>query len=155
PIDSTFEDWSRAFEKTMAANLTGPAHLSFLAMQAFKNSGGGRLIHIGSRGAYRGEPSHPGYAASKAALHALSQSLAKAGGKHGIYSFALAPGFVSTDMAKPILDGPEGAEIMGQSPLGRVAKPEEVANAALYFASGKGDFSTGCVLDINGGSYLR
>lgn len=155
PLTTNYYDWVSTFESMIQCNLNGPAHLSHQAFQIFKTQGGGRIINIGSRGAYRGEPAHPGYAAAKAGLHALSQSLARAGAAHQIYSFAIAPGFVSTDMAKPILDGAEGDSIRNQSPTGRVAKPEEVANAVLYFASGQGDFSTGCVLDINGASYLR
>lgn len=155
PFDSNFEDWVRQFEQTIQVNLSGPAHLSHQAIQYFKSHGGGRIINIGSRGAYRGEPQHPGYAAAKAGLHALTQSLARAGGAAGIYCFGLAPGFVATDMAQPILAGPGGEGIRQQSPLGRVAEPNEVAQAALHFAAGNGDFSTGCILDINGASYLR
>ena len=155
PIESDFEYWVRQFEQTLQVNLSGPAHLSHQAFQHFKNNAGGRIINIGSRGAYRGEPQHPGYAAAKAGLHALTQSLARAGGSAGIYCFGIAPGFVATDMAQNILEGPAGEGIRKQSPLGRVAEPNEVAQAALHFASGNGDFSTGCILDINGASYLR
>jgi len=67
----------------------------------------------------------------------------------------VAPGFVETDMARSRLDGPGGDAIRGQSPLGRVARPEEVAYAVLFLASDEAFFSTGAIIDVNGASYLR
>lgn len=93
--------------------------------------------------------------ASKAGLNALSQSLAKALAPHGVYITVVAPGFVETEMAAEHLAGPQGAEIRSQSPFGRVARPEEVAAAALFLASPGTEFMTGAILDVNGASYLR
>jgi 3-oxoacyl-[acyl-carrier protein] reductase len=115
----------------------------------------GRIISIGSRGAYRGEPLAPAYGASKAGLHALSQSLAKYLGQYGILVTAVAPGFVETDMTHKILAGPQGNEIRNQSPLGRVATPEEVAHTVLFLAAPGSEWLTGGVIDLNGASYLR
>lgn len=103
----------------------------------------------------RGEPDAPAYGASKAGLNALSQSLAVALAPHGIFVGVVAPGFVETDMAARLLDGETGDAIRGQSPLGRVAKPEEVAAAVLFLASDAAAFSTGTIVDVNGASYLR
>ncbi|MDH3652533.1 MAG: SDR family oxidoreductase, partial [Saprospiraceae bacterium] len=97
----------------------------------------------------------PAYGASKAGLNALSQSLAQKLAPLGIYIGVVAPGFVETDMAKEILDGPKGQSIRLQSPFKRVAKPEEVAYAALFLASKGAEFSTGAIIDVNGASYLR
>jgi NAD(P)-dependent dehydrogenase (short-subunit alcohol dehydrogenase family) len=85
----------------------------------------------------------------------MSQSLAKALAPHNIFVYAVAPGWVKTDMAEEALDGPEGDAIRGQSPLNRVATPEEVAQAVVFLASEGTDFMTGCILDVNGASYLR
>jgi NAD(P)-dependent dehydrogenase (short-subunit alcohol dehydrogenase family) len=75
--------------------------------------------------------------------------------KHNIFIFTLAPGYVETDRVAPILEGPQGEGIKNQSPFGRVAKPEEVAQAAVLLAADGNDFLTGCIVDINGSSYLR
>ena len=117
--------------------------------------GGGRIINVGSRGAFRGEPECPAYGASKAGLHAMSQSLAVALAPKGILVYAVAPGFVETDMAKELLESEAGAAIKAQSPLGRVARPEEVAETVCFLASSQAEFLTGSIIDVNGASYLR
>jgi len=117
--------------------------------------GGGRIVNISSRGAFRGEPTHPAYGASKAGLNAMSQSLAQALAPHNIFIGVVAPGFVETDMTKDILNSPIGASIKNQSPLGRVAQPKEVAQAVLFLAAEGSEFMTGAILDVNGASYLR
>ncbi len=110
---------------------------------------------MGSRGAYRGEPAHPAYGASKAGLHAFGQSLAVALAPHGITVAAVAPGYVATDMTTGELTAPAGDAIRAQSPFNRVATPEEVAAAVVYLASPEAAWSSGAVLDLNGASYLR
>lgn len=112
-------------------------------------------MNVGSRGAFRGEPRCPAYGASKAALHAMTQSLAQRVAPLGIFVGAVAPGFVETDMASTVLNGPDGDSVRNQSPLGRVARPEEVAHAVLFLASTGAEFSTGAIIDVNGASYLR
>lgn len=156
PIDScSYEDWQNAWHKTLSINLTGAANACYCAAQIMIEQGEGRIINVTSRGAFRGEPDHPAYGASKAGMNALSQSLALKLGKHGISVYAIAPGFVETDMAKPVLEGPQGEAIRQQSPLGRVAQPEDVAYAILFYASQPAAFLTGGILDVNGASYLR
>ena len=85
----------------------------------------------------------------------MSQSLAKYLAPYNIFVGVVAPGFVETDMAASILASPAGDEIRSQSPLGRVAKPEEVAYAAVFLASEGAEFMTGAIIDVNGASYLR
>lgn len=150
-----FTEWKAVWENMLAVNLTGPAHLSFLVAKRMMTQGGGKIINISSRGAYRGEPDAPAYGASKAGLNALTQSLAQALAGDNIFVYGIAPGFVETGMAAGLLKGPEGETIRNQSPLGRAARPEEVAEAVMYLASGNTQYMTGAVLDINGASYLR
>jgi NAD(P)-dependent dehydrogenase (short-subunit alcohol dehydrogenase family) len=88
-------------------------------------------------------------------MNSMSQSLARHLAPHNVFVGVVAPGFVETDMAEDILTGPEGDGIRNQSPLGRVAKPEEVAYAALFLASDGAEFMTGAIIDVNGASYLR
>ena len=116
---------------------------------------GGRIVNVGSRGAFRGEPTHPAYGASKAGLHAFGQSLAVALAPHGITVASVAPGYVATDMTAQELATPAGHAIRAQSPFNRVATPQEVAAAVVYLASPEAAWSSGAVLDLNGASYLR
>jgi NAD(P)-dependent dehydrogenase (short-subunit alcohol dehydrogenase family) len=113
------------------------------------------MVFVSSRGAFRGEPDQPAYGASKAGLNALAQSLAQQLGPYGVYVGAVAPGVVDTDMAAERLSGQGGDAIRAQSPLNRVARPEEVAHAVVFLASEGAEFATGAILDVNGASYLR
>ena len=152
---TAFEEWQRSWKKTLFTNLLGPAHLSFHVVRHMMKSGGGKIINITSRGAFRGEPNAPAYGASKAGLNAFSQSMAQALAPHNIFVYAVAPGFVETDMAASVLSGPEGDAVRSQSPLNRVARPEEVAGVVLFLATEGTDYLTGSIIDVNGASYLR
>ena len=151
----SYAEWQQAWRDTLAANLLGPANLCYCAARHMLNKGGGRIVNITSRGAFRGEPLKPAYGASKAALNSLSQSLAVALAPRNIFVGAVAPGFVNTELTADRLGSPEGEEIRGQSPFKRVAEPEEVAHAVLFLASEGAEFSTGTIIDVNGASYLR
>lgn len=156
PIDdSNYDDWQKAWNKTLRTNLVAPANICFCAAQHMMSRKNGHIINVSSRGAFRGEPGQPAYGASKAGLNALTQSLAQALAPYHIAVSAVAPGFVETDMAKEILDGPDGPGIKQQSPMNRVALPEEVAHAILFLASEQAVFTTGTIIDVNGASYLR
>ena len=153
--DVSYETWQKSWQLVMDTNLTGAANATFCAAQQMIKQGGGRIVNISSRGAFRGEPEAPAYGASKAGLNAMSQSLAKYLAPYNIFVAVVAPGFVQTDMARDHLTGPSGDSIRNQSPLGRVARPEEVAYAALFLASEGSQFMTGAIIDVNGASYLR
>lgn len=155
PRKVSFAAWKKSWQRTIDANLTGPAHLAYLATQPMRRQGGGRIVNITSRGAFRGEPTAPAYGASKAGLNSFGQSLARALAPDRIYIYAIAPGWVDTDMAKASLTGPNRAEVMAQHPLGRIATPEEVARLAAWLALDAPATMTGCIVDINGASYLR
>lgn len=156
PIDVvSFAGWQDAWLDTLAVNLLAPAYVCFYAVARMIKTGGGRIVNISSRAAFRGEPDAPAYGASKAGLNAMSQSLAKALADKNIFVYVVAPGFVETDMAADSLAGPAGDEIRRQSPLGRVARPEEVARTVLFLAAPGSEFLTGGIVDINGASYLR
>ncbi len=149
------EEWNRAWDSIMNVNLMGPVYLSYLIINRMADRGGGKVINITSRGAFRGEPSAPAYAASKAALNAFSQSMAKEVAPQNVFVYAIAPGWVDTKMAASSLQGPEGDSVRSQSPLNRVARPEEIAHTALFLACEGSEFLTGGIIDINGASYLR
>jgi NAD(P)-dependent dehydrogenase (short-subunit alcohol dehydrogenase family) len=155
PLEVDATEWLDKWQKTLAVNLVSPAALCHAAANVMAQQGGGRIINVGSRGAFRGEPECPAYGASKAGLHAMSQSLALALAPSGVFVYAVAPGWVATDMAQDFLDSEEGAGIKAQSPLGRVARPEEIAETVCFLASSKAEFLTGSIIDVNGASYLR
>jgi 3-oxoacyl-[acyl-carrier protein] reductase len=151
----SYEQWQAAWRDTLGVNLVGAANVTWCAVQHMIAGGGGRIVNVSSRGAFRGEPGQPAYGASKAGLNALGQSLAVALAPYGIAVATVAPGYVDTDMAASRLAGAEGEEIRAQSPFGRVARPEEVAAAVVYLASPEAEWASGAILDLNGASYLR
>ena len=147
--------WRAYWDRTIAVNLSGPAHLLHGAIPHLEAAGGGYIVNISSRGAFRGEPEAPAYGASKAGLNSLSQSLAVALAPRGIKVVAIAPGWVLTDMTRDYLEGPGGDMIRNQSPMGRTATADEVAQVVLMVCSGKADALTGGIIDVNCASYLR
>ena len=154
-LETSYEDWLASWRRTIDVNLLGPANLIHAVAPHMVAAGGGRIVNVSSRGAFRGEPTHAAYGASKAGLNSLGQSMALALGRHGIYVTTVAPGFVETDMAAPFLDGPGGEAIRAQSPLNRAATAEEVAKVVVFLATPGAESTTGAVVDVNGASYLR
>jgi 3-oxoacyl-[acyl-carrier protein] reductase len=154
-LETGAEEWQRSWRRTIDTNLLGPANLIHAVAPHMVAAGGGRIVNVSSRGAFRGEPSHPAYGASKAGLNSLGQSMARALGRHGIVVTTVAPGYVETDMAAPYLDGPGGDAIRAESPLNRVATPQEVARVVVFLATPGTESLTGAVVDVNGASYLR
>jgi 3-oxoacyl-[acyl-carrier protein] reductase len=154
-LTTTAEEWEASWHRTIATNLLGPADLIHAVAPHMVQIGGGRIVNVTSRGAFRGEPDHAAYGASKAALNSLSQSVAKALAPHHVYVTAVAPGFVETDMASPYLNGSEGDAIRAQSPMGRAATAEEIARVVVFLATPGAESTTGTIIDVNGASYLR
>ncbi len=150
----SYQQWQDAWQQTLGVNLIGAANVTWCAVQHMKETGG-RIVNVTSRGAFRGEPRHPAYAASKAGLNAFGQSMARALAPLGISVGMVAPGYVDTEMAAADLNSPLGAEIRAQSPFNRVATPEEIAAAVVYLASDAAEWASGTILDLNGASYLR
>ena len=155
PLDATYEQWQANWRRTVEVDLLGPAWVSYCALPYLRAAAHGRIVNVGSRGASRGEPTAVAYAAAKAGLTAMGQSLAVALAPHGIAVGSVLPGFVETEMAAHVLDGPRGDAVRAQSPAGRVATPQEVAAAVLFLAAESSFWATGAVLDVNGASYLR
>ncbi|MGW7089940.1 SDR family NAD(P)-dependent oxidoreductase [Streptomyces sp. NPDC054871] len=154
--ETSYEDWAALWQRHVSVNLLATANLSHLAARRMIDQGtGGRIVNIGSRGAFRGEPDHPAYGATKAAVHALGQSLAVSLAPYGIAVASVAPGFFETERVAHRLSGEEGAAIRAQSPFGRAGTAEEIAAAVLWLASPVAEWASGTVLDLNGASHLR
>lgn len=154
PLNS--ENWQGDWDETMAVNLRAVAILSKMAIEKFKEQGGGRIINVASRAAFRGDTTeYMAYAASKGGVLNLTKSIAKNFGKDGIKCFALAPGFVNTDMAKPFIEQYGEDFTTSDLALNDKTQPTDVAGFAVFLASGLGDHATGTSIDINAGSYLH
>ena len=153
---SSDEEWNAAWRRTLAVNLESPASLCRLAVNHFRSNGGGRIVNVASRAAYRGDsPNHWHYAASKAALIGMTKTIARAYAAENILAFAVAPGFTVSEMTEEYLAGRGGAAIVADIPLGRVTSTAEVAEAIRWLAIDAPAASTGSVIDLNGASYVR
>ena len=156
PIDQPDLAWLDAWERTMRINLTSAAELSRLAVLHFREKGGGRIVNVASRAAYRGDsPDHWHYAASKAGMVAMTKSIARGYARDNILAFTVCPGFTMTGMADDYLASRGGERLLADIPLGRVAEPAEIAATVRFLALQAPASMTGAVLDINGASYVR
>jgi NAD(P)-dependent dehydrogenase (short-subunit alcohol dehydrogenase family) len=151
-IDQWLDDWNR----TIAINLTAAGVLCREAVNYFKKQNGGRIIHIASRAAFRGDyEDYFAYAASKGGMVALSRTIARTYGKYNVKSFVVAPGFVRTPIVDEYIKTHGDDMIMKELSLKEMTRPEDVAPTVLFLASGLMDHATGCSIDINAASYVR
>jgi NAD(P)-dependent dehydrogenase (short-subunit alcohol dehydrogenase family) len=149
-----YDGWQRGWRETLGVNLLGAANAAFLAMRAMRAHGGGRIINIASRAAFRGETEFADYGASKAALVNLTRSIARSCAPQGITAVAVAPGFVQTDMAAEAI-ATQGDELRAQVPMGRIATVEDVAGVIVFLASPHAAYLNGATVDVNGGSWFH
>jgi NAD(P)-dependent dehydrogenase (short-subunit alcohol dehydrogenase family) len=154
--DADEDEWHAAWARTMTVNLQASADLCRLAIDHFRKSGGGRIVNIASRAAYRGDsPMHWHYAASKAGMIGMTKSIARGYAAEGILAFAVCPGFTVSEMTEDYLTGRGGAQILADIPLGRVASTDEVGETIRWLATDAPASATGAVIDVNGASYVR
>ena len=157
PLDASDIAWLDAWEETLRIDLTAAAQLARFAVRHWLATGnGGRMVHVASRAAYRGDsPDHWHYAAAKGGMIALHKTIARAYASEGILSFAVAPGFTDTAMAGDYLDSRGGSALLADIPLGRVATPDEIAAIVAFCALDAPPSMTGATIDANGASYVR
>jgi NAD(P)-dependent dehydrogenase (short-subunit alcohol dehydrogenase family) len=154
--DVTNDEWHAAWARTLTINLQAPADLSRLAIGHFRERGGGRIVNIASRAAYRGDsPRHWHYAASKSALIGMTKTIARGYAAEQILAFAVCPGFTVSEMTDEYLTGRGGAQVVAEIPLGRVTTTDEVAEAIRWLSVDAPAAATGSVIDVNGASYVR
>jgi 3-oxoacyl-[acyl-carrier protein] reductase len=113
----------------------------------------GRIINISSTSAVLGNKGQANYAAAKAGIEAMSRSLARELGSRNINVNCVAPGFIETDMTKEISEGNEDF-LSSQIPLGRLGKPNEIAEVVNFLASEQANYITGQTIHVNGGLYM-
>jgi len=156
PVDLPAEEWTAQWERTMRVNLTASAELCRLAVLHFRERGGGRIVNVASRAAYRGDsPQHWHYAASKGGMIAMTKSIARGYAADGILAFAVCPGFTASEMVEDYMASRGGQKIVADIPLGRVATADEVAETVRWLATDAPASATGAVIDVNGASYVR
>lgn len=149
--EMTLEQWN----ETMNINLTSTYLITKLVVPGMKKNNYGRIINIASTAGQRGEAFHSHYAASKGGMISLTKSLASELGKHNITVNCVAPGWVITDMTTDSLDDEATyKKVLGDIPLNKIAKPEEIAGPVLFLASELASHITGEILNVNGGSVL-
>ena len=155
--DAPDGEWHSAWARTLAINLQAPADLARLAIAHFRlRGGGGRIVNVASRAAFRGDsPQHWHYAASKAALVAMTRTIARGYAAEQILAYAVAPGFTVSEMTEEYLRGRGGAQVVADIPLGRVASADEVAETIRWLAIDAPASATGTIIDVNGASYVR
>lgn len=142
-----------AFDKTIEVNLKGYFVMTQHAARLMKKSGGGSIVNIASVAGLRPGPNEATYAITKAAVINMTKGFAKELGKDGIRVNAIAPGVVETYFAAVLVDSEEKRQaIAKRTPVGRHGQPNEIAGAAVYFASKASSYTTGAVLVIDGGS---
>lgn len=155
-IDAPMEEWQRVWAHEMRVNFLSAVDLSKLAIQHFRENGGGRIVNMASRAGQRGYTSSAmAYGASKAALINLTKSIAQSHGHEGVTSVALAPGWVRSEMAKAYIAEHGEAAALAGIPIARMADPQEIGEIVAFAFRPSQASLNGAVLDVNGGSYMR
>jgi 3-oxoacyl-[acyl-carrier protein] reductase len=155
-VDHDFAVWSKSWARTLQVNLVAPGDFCREAIRHFRGKGGGIIINLASRAAFRGDDADfMHYAASKGGVVAMTRTIARHFGRQGITAFAVAPGFVRTNLNKGFFDKYGVDAAAKDIPLGAIAEPEDIANTVAFLASGLARHATGTTIDINGASYVR
>ena len=158
PLEATDADWDAAWEEVLRVNVLEPANLMREAVRHFRAHGGGRLITLSSWAAERGSAIAQlgGYAASKAAVRNLTQTIALNHARDGVLAYVVAPGIVRTRMSEISAESRGGIEaVNAMLSLGEMVPPEEVAALIVFLAGGECRHLTGATLDVNGATYIR
>ena len=156
PIDMDIEGWRKAWARVLQVNLIAPAELCRSAIPHFRSHGGGKIINVSSRAAFRGEaPDQWPYGASKGALVTLTKTIARGYAKDNILAFGIAPGFTETEMVTASMSKAAIDRVVADIPLGTMASAAECGAAAAFLCSDHARHLTGATLDINGASYVR
>jgi 3-oxoacyl-[acyl-carrier protein] reductase len=144
------EEW----DSVIATNLTAVGRLSRAVLRGMMKAKQGRIINITSVVASSGNPGQMNYAAAKAGVEGMARALAREIGSRNITVNSVAPGFIDTDMTKALGESQHEA-LLGQIPLGRLGKPEDIAHAVAFLAGPQAAYITGTTLHVNGGMYMN
>lgn len=157
-VDEPIETWDEVWTETLKINVEAPARLLRQAVRHFTTESGGTIITLSSWAAQRGvtNPATIAYGSSKAAIHAATQTIARAYARQGILAYVIAPGVVRTRLSEKFAASQGGEEkITSGLTMGEWVPPEEIAELVVFLATGKVRHLSGATLDINGASYVR
>ena len=157
PLEATLEEWVGVWDVSLDVHLKAPAVLCREAVNAYAGQeGGGIIINLASRAAFRGEdPEYWHYAAAKAGVVAMTRTIARHYGRQGVTAFAVAPGYVDTNLNEVFRDTVGIQVAADQTGLGEVAQAQDVANILAFLATGQAKHATGTTIDVNGASYVH
>jgi NAD(P)-dependent dehydrogenase (short-subunit alcohol dehydrogenase family) len=157
-IEDDLNAWDHAWDTQWRINVASPARLMKHAVNHFVAQGGGVLVTMSSWVAQRGSGSQAtvAYAASKAAIKAAAQTVARQYAKAGVLSYVVAPGVVRTKMSEDAaaISGGEQKVTAGLA-MGEWVPPEELAELVAFLATGRARHLSGATLDVNGATYVR
>src|SRR5262249_27833303 len=157
PVDSmTDGQWQKTIDVNLNSVFALVKHaVAQMKRQAKNGAAAGHIVLVSSTAGQRGERFHCDYAATKGALISMVKGLSTELAPHGIYVNSVAPGWVDTDMSRPVLEDPATRKtIFDTIPLGRVGMPEEIAAPILFLCTPQAGFITGEVFNVNGGAVL-
>lgn len=155
-VDSEFDAWAQAWQRTLQINLIAAADLCKEAILHFRERGGGVIVNIASRAAFRGGAvEYMNYAASKGGMISLTRTIARGYAGDGVLAYAIAPGFTATEVNEEYFKKNSKADVVRDIPIGDIVPAEDVANVVAFLASGLARHATGSTIDINGASYIR
>lgn len=145
----TFEQWNAV----MQTNLSSCFNTCRAVIEGMRERSFGRIVNIGSINGQAGQYGQVNYAAAKSGIHGFTKALAQEGAGKGITVNAIAPGYIDTDMVRAV---PEDVlkKIVARIPVGRLGKPEDIADGVLFLVKDESSFITGSTLSINGGQHM-
>ena len=158
PLDGSDEQWDENWEATLRVNVLEPVSLMREALRHFLTVGGGTIVVLASWAAERGSAIArlSAYAASKAAVRNVAQTIAHNHAKDGILVYVLAPGIVHTPMAEISAIARGGIDAVNAAlAMGEMVPPEEVAELIAFLAAGRARHLSGATIDVNGATYIR
>jgi 3-oxoacyl-[acyl-carrier protein] reductase len=141
------------WDEVIETNMRPAFRLARAVMRGMMKARWGRIINITSVVGASGNAGQANYAAAKAGVAGMTRSLARELGSRNITVNCVAPGFIDTDMTRALSEEQRTA-LVGQIPLGRLGKPDDIAAAVAFLASPAGDYVTGTVLHVNGGMFM-
>jgi len=143
------------FRKVLEVNLVGTMQMCLAARPLLARAGGsagGSIVNTASMLSFFGGPAVPAYAASKGGVVQLTKSLAGAWAEEGIRVNAIAPGWIETELTKPLVDDPSRSQgILSRTPMDRWGQPDDLGGAVVFLCSDAAKFVTGIILPVDGG----
>jgi len=158
PFEGSDEQWDENWEATLRVNVLEPVNLMREALRHFLDEGGGTIVVLSSWAAERGSAIArlSAYAASKAAVRNVAQTIAHNHAKDGILVYVLAPGIVATPMSEISAVARGGIDAVNAAlAMGEMVPPEEIAELIAFLAAGRARHLSGATIDVNGATYIR